>query len=148
MMILVTGHCLQITRCTWQWASWGRGLGEVRPSRSFFLPFIFRSILPVKGKQMATCTSSRKMIQNVSRIRIYTRSKCPDRRENLMFAFHPWVFLFVSVLQAPVSTNSSVQLLARDASRKSCRKTQRLDGSLQLYRSSYVSYSNCSVAEV
>lgn len=70
------------------------------------LPFIIspihsRSILPVKGKQMATstCTSSRKMIQNVSRIRIH-RSKCLDRRENIMFAFHPWVFLYLDVLQA------------------------------------------------
>lgn len=63
----------------------------------FFLsPFISHSILPVKGKQMALRAPNCKMIQNVSQIRLFKSSKCPDRRENITFVFHPWVFLHFS----------------------------------------------------
>lgn len=76
-------ECLQISRRTWQ----GRDLEELDPL------VLSHSILPVKGKQMALRTPKCKMVQNVSRIRLFKSSKCPDRRKNIMFAFHPWVFL-------------------------------------------------------
>lgn len=64
---------------------------------------------------MALRTPKCKMVQNVSRIRLFKSSKCPDRRENIMFAFHPWVFLhFRSFMSIVWSLHSAAQTSATE----------------------------------